>query len=335
MKRLLCTLLLGLVCQTSLPADQRHLGVNYTHWQIGANCDLTNRGILATYGQQGVRATVRSQLATMHGQGVTSLRFMIWYANTPAEPWGQVKVGNDGKLPKPLATNLSRFFSDVADAGFTRLTVSFAPKGSLGPQFEIYDPALLPLNWALVVQVRALLKASGIADTRIDLLNEGSPNLYHRVGPSYDANLLSYIQEMYQRYVDAFGNEDVTVSAISEDPDALPALIEIFQGAGRPMPQWYDVHAYMWWYVDLAQGIEDALTQDDAALSAAGLTTQPMVLGESYYGATAVATGALNYLASTTRPLTEVMTWAQTQDSPCQPMNVTPPYNVNALEPLR
>jgi hypothetical protein len=309
--------------------------VNYTHWQVGESCNLTNRGILATYHQRGVRATVQSQLSAMRAQGVTSLRFMIWYAATPAESWGQVQIGSDGRLPKRLATNLTQFFSDVDAAGFARLSVSFAPKGTIGPQFENYNPALLPLNWALLVQVRGLLKSSGIADTRIDLLNEGSPNLYSRSGPSYDANLADYLQQMYRRYVDAYGAADVTVSAISEDPSALPALLTILQGAGRPMPQWYEVHAYMWWYADLSDGIADALRQNDVALSAAGLTTEPMVLGETYYGTVAVATGALTYLAGTTRPLADVMAWAQTPSTLCQPFNVTPPYTVAALESLR
>jgi len=317
------------------PASARYLGVNYTHWLIGANCDLTNHGILATYKDPGVRATVQGQLATMHAQGVTSLRFMIWYGLTPAESWGQVQVGADGKLSKTLETNLSRFFADVQHAGFARLSVSFGPKGSIGPQFTNYDPAQLPLDWALLVQVRGLLKAAGIPDTRVDLLNEGSPNIYGRNGPNYDANLTSYLQEIYRRYVDAYGTADVTVSAVSEDPQALPALLTILQGSGRPMPVWYEVHAYMWWYQSLAQGIHDALAQDDAALSSAGLTTQTLSLGETYYGTSEVATGALSYLAGTTRPLSEVMTWAQTVNPPCQPMNVSPPYNVTALEPLR
>lgn len=331
----LCALILCLACSTPLSADERYLGVNYTHWQVGASCDLTNRGILATYHQRGVRELVQSQLLAMREQGVTSLRFMVWYAATPSESWGQVQIGRDGRLPRKLATNLTRFFSDVDAAGFTRLSVSFAPKGTIGPQFANYDPALLPLNWALLVQVRGLLKASGIADTRLDLLNEGSPNLYTRTGPSYDDNLTDYLQEMYRRYVDAYGHADVTVSAVSEDPSALPALLTILQGAGRPLPQWYEVHAYMWWYDDLAEGIADALRQNDLALSAVGLTTQPLVLGETYYGAAAVATGALTYLAGTTRPLDEVMTWAQTPSAACQPFNVTPPYTVGELEPLR
>jgi hypothetical protein len=278
---------------------------------------------------------VQSQLSAMRAKGVTSLRFMIWYAASPAESWGQVQIDREGRLPKKLATNLSQFFSDVRAAGFTRLSVSFAPKGTIGPQFTNYNPALLRLNWGLLVQVRGLLKSSGVADTRVDLLNEGSPNLYSRTGPSYDANLTNYLQEMYRRYVDAYGNADVTVSAISEDPSALPALLTILQGAGRPLPQWYEIHAYMWWYADLADGIADALRQNDVALSAVGLTTQPIVLGETFYGDAAVATGALTYLAGTTRPLAEVMAWAMTPSAACQPFNVTPPYTVSALESLR
>ena len=331
----LCALILCLSCSTPLFADNRYLGVNYTHWQVGAGCDLTNRGILVTYHRSGVRATVKSQLSAMRAQKMTSLRFMIWYGTTPEESWGQVQVGRDGRLSKRLAMNLAQFLSDVDAAGFTRLSVSFAPKGTIGPQFANYDPASLTLNWAFLVQVRGLLKSSGIADTRVDLLNEGSPNLYTRSGPSYDANLTDYLQEIYRRYVDAFGHTDVTVSAISEDPSALPALLTILQGAGRPMPLWYEVHAYMWWYPDLADGVADALRQDDIALAAVGLTTQPIVLGETYYGDKAVARGALTYLAGTTRPLSEVIAWAQASSATCQPMDVTPPYSVAAFESLR
>ena len=308
------------------------MGANYSWWDIGANCDLADHSILLTYDQPGVRRIVQKQLLDMRANGLDTIRHMLWYSRDSEESWGQVKIAR-GTLSPQHQQNFRDFLEDVKAAGFAHLSVSFAPKGALGPQFEIYDPEYFEENWTFIRHIRGLVKDSGIADARFDLLNEGCPNIYSRAGSTvYDANLKAYIARLYSKYVDTFGNGDVTVSCVSEDGNALPALIAILQSTGRPLPTLFEAHAYMWWYPALSDGILAGLSRFDRTLRRHGLQ-QPLAFSETYYNNADVADGVARYTASTKRPLTEVTAWPISSTSAC--IDVPPPYNGDAYMDLR
>ena len=334
MKKRLGTILMVLcVLATARAAEaQRAMGANFGWWDIGADCDLADHSILLTYDQTGVRRRVVKQLAAMRASGIDTIRHMLWYSRDGQESWGMVQIVN-GRLPWKYQRNLRTFLNDIKAAGFTHVSISFAPKGTLGPQFDEYNHAYFSENWAFVRQIRGIVKNAGIANTRFDLLNEGCPNIYSRNGSAvYDENLRVYISSMYSNYVDTYGNGDVTISCVSEDPKGLLALLTILRSTGRPMPTLFEAHAYMWWYDSLAEGIRAGLAQFDKTLQANGLN-QPLAFSETYHDTAAVADGIAAYLGATVRPLTEVSSWPISTDSSCT--NVPPPYKADEYLFLR
>jgi hypothetical protein len=128
-------------------------------------------------------------------------------------------------------------------------------------------------------------------------------------------------------YVDAFGNDDVTVSSIAQAPadwTRLPNLIEALRASGRAFPTRFDVHpAYSG---DLA--LRD-LQATDATLAANGLT-QPVVIGETAYNNSGVASAIRSFLGNSSRPIEEVIEWPLTATRPCRDISVSPPYRADA-----
>src|SRR5205085_5220865 len=105
-----------------------------------------------------------------------------------------------------------------------------------------YDPSLFEENWQLIRFVRGIVKQYGPLDTRFDLFNEGAPSDYLATKTQVE----EYLAHMYSNYVDAFGNNDVTVSSIvgANDQSRIANLIDTLRSTGRPLPTWFEVHAY-------------------------------------------------------------------------------------------
>jgi hypothetical protein len=129
---------------------------------------------------------------------------------------------------------------------------------------------------------------------------------------------------MYSNYVDAFGNQDVTVSAIVgwNDQSRLSNLIDTLRATGRPLPTWFEVHAG-------GPTLLQDLQATDATLTAKGLS-QPLVLGETSYDDAAGADAIKVFVASSARPLAEVMEWPLRLGSTCNAISVAPPYRADA-----
>ena len=113
------------------------------------------------------------------------------------------------------------------------MTLAVDPRYSTDPaaRFGRYDPATLDETWGLISDMRPLLKQYGPAETRVDLLNEGAPP------PSGADDEVRYIQTIYTRYVEAFGADDVTVSAGFWV--GLGRLVAVLRSAGKPLPRWF------------------------------------------------------------------------------------------------
>jgi hypothetical protein len=276
-------------------ADLPLVGVNYS--TFGDNgCDFGGYGIVAA--GAGNRRLIRHQLAAMRAAGIETLRTFIWSMHDASgQTWGVVRLG------------------------FVRLSVSFSPQGPNDPIGDDYDPSLFDENWQLIRYVRGIVKQYGPPDTRFDLIDEGAPF----DSEATKTQLEEYIAQMYSNYVDAFGNADVTVSTnpSANDQSDLVNLINTLRSTGRPLPTWFDTHIYS------PDPLAD-LRATDATLSTEGLS-QPITVGETYYGDRSTAWALETFATTSSRRLGEVIPWPLVRGSSCTAISVPPPYRANAF----
>lgn len=306
-------------------SGQTWIGVNYTHHDNEPRCDLNRHGIVAGYHDVNVRNKVRSQLTEMRRVGIETLRLIVWHQPvTTGQTWGVV-AAPDGQLLEPYRSNLARYFADVRDAGFARLTVAFGPTGEANPVHTDYKPARLEDNWRFLVAVRGLVAEAGLNSFAVDLLNEGppgprSPELQDRVG--------DYLGELYGRYARRWGTQDVIVSVIaSEGVQEVKARLQLVLEASRTSagasPPWFDLHVGYDPVLALAN-----LRNADSFLDEQGLS-QPFVVGETAYDSREVADALAEFTKTSKRPLLEVLAWPLTRDRPCLDISVAPPYQMD------
>jgi hypothetical protein len=309
------------------------IGTNYTHYALNGKCStaspdavLNGTGIVANYTRPGVAATVSRQLAVMRARGIQSLRLIVWHQTDPGpREWGVVSSAG-GRLSDRDRTGLIGYLTSARKAGFVRLTVSFGPVWTNDPVLATYDPGKLDENWAFLRYLRALIKRFGPPSTHIDLMNEAPQS---SADPAAARRIRSYLAEMYRRYVQAFGSDDVSVSATaSQSPADTRARLDNLIGALRstwlPLPRWFEVHISYQGNQAL-RGLQVA----DATLAAAGLA-QPLVLSEVGYNEQPVAQAIAQFLRTSTRRVLEVIEWPLTADRPCTTISVPPPYTASA-----
>jgi hypothetical protein len=311
------------------------VGAAYAHWAT-FGCSVNGTGIVATYDQPGVRNRVRLQLAAMRAAGLDSLRLLLWHVtDTSGQDWGVVPSAG-GRLVEPYRSNLIYYLSDVRKAEFESLTLDFGPEYSNDPSEDVWDPAKFEENWSFIRDVRPLVKQYGPPVTRIDLLSEGAPTSYH---PEILERVKDYISDMYRRYVDTFGNGDVTVSAIAppepnEDitqPDTshrLQNLIDAFAASGRGQPAFFSIHVTTPWQPS-SENVLYGLRQADATLTANGLS-QPLVVSETAYNDREEASAIEQFRRTSSRPILEVQEWPWRTGSACKDFSVAPPFRADA-----
>ena len=298
------------------------IGVNYSTFGV-ARCDFSGAGIVA-YGALN-RRLIRQQLAAMRAAGIQTLRTFIWNMHDAStQTWGAVSsVG--GRLNPADTKNLINFVSDVRRLGFLRLEVAFSPQWTndpIGYPQNHYDPSLFDENWQLIRYVRGIVKQyGGPLDTRFDILNEGAASDYLAT----KTQLEDYVARMYSNYVDAFGNNDVTVSSIvgANDQSRIANLIDTLRSTGRPLPTWFEVHTY-------STDVLADLRATDATLTTKGLS-QPITLGETYYNDPLGASAVETFVRTSSRRLDEALTWPLARGSTCQAISVPPPYKANTF----
>jgi hypothetical protein len=281
-----------------------------------------------------MRRLVRSELAAMHAAGIQTVRILLWnMSDITGQDWG-VDPSAGGKIPEPYRSNLIRFASDVRSAGFLLLTVHFSPQwtnnpiGEYGPNgltTDRSDPTKFEENWSFVADVHKLVKQFGPDITHFDFISEGPPSQYQ---PAFIIDRLqNYIATMWARYVAAFGKDDVTVSIIAKGrpvdaSDRLQHLIDALRPTGLGFPDWFEVHPD--W---TSPEVFNELQAVDDTLRANGLSTQPLVIGESSYENPAVAADIRRFMDSSSRPVSEVYEWWQTTvGGPC----ASAPYRADA-----
>jgi len=318
----LVTALIAVAPQAESAADLQPLvGANYSHMGL-AGCDFSNEGIIAdgTFS----RPLVKQQLAAMRAAGIETLRLFIWHMHDASnQTWGVVTSAG-GRLGTAEQKNLVNYATDARLAGFKQLTVVFGPMWTndpIGFPDNRYDPSLFQENWDFIKNVRQLVKQYGPASTHFDLLNEGAPSDYLAA----KVQLEDYLARMYSNYVDSFGNQDVTVSSIvaANDQSRISNLIDTLRATGRPLPTWFELHAY-------SGTLLDDLRATDATLTGKGLT-QPITIGETNYNDADAANAVKNFISSSPRQLAEVIEWPLRRDSGCRDISVAPPYKADAF----
>jgi hypothetical protein len=313
------------------------VGTAFADWGVDG-CKVDGTGIVATYDHPGVRRKVRLQLAAMHAAGLDTIRLLLWHDVT-GDPTGGVVPSRTGRLEEPYRTNLVHYLSDIRAAGFDSLMVDFGPVGPNDPigagPVDQYDPSLFDQNWSFIEDVRPLVETYGPATTRIDLLSEGAPS----DSWPYKQRMEAYITEMYRRYADTFGTDDVVVSAIAppdpytditqpEPGHRLQNLIDALRASGRPLPRVFSVHVSTWWEPSAANTLY-GLRQDDAVLRANGLS-QPLIVSETVYDDPALAGAIATFMRTSSRSVLEVQEWPLTATSRCRDFSVAPPYRADA-----
>jgi hypothetical protein len=310
------------VPQAEFAADVLPLvGANYSHKGL-VGCDFSSEGILAngTF----TRPLVKRQLAAMRAAGIETLRLFVWHMHDASNQfWGVVTSGG-GQLGGAEQKNLVNYATDARLAGFKQLTVVFGPMWTndpIGFPDNRYDSSLFQENWDFIKNVRQLVKQYGPASTHFDLLNEGAPSDYLAT----KAQLGAYLARLYSNYVDTFGNQDVTVSSIvaANDQSRISNLIDTLRATGRPLPTWFELHAY-------GGTLLEDLRATDATLTAKGLT-QPITIGETNYNDPDAAKAVKDFISSFSRRLAEVIEWPLTRGSGCRDISVAPPYKANAF----
>jgi hypothetical protein len=307
------------------------IGASYTHFS-NQDCSLDGSGIVE-YGND-ARTRIKRQLAAMRAAGIESLRLLMWNQHdATGQTWGVVSSAAR-RLVEPYRSNFIAYLSDVRDDGFKRLTIAFGPQppnsplvyGPSGITDSEYDTSLFDENWSFIRDVRSLAKQYGPASTHFDLESEGVS------GPSDDPALAKvaddYITHIYRNYVDAFGNQDVTVAFVGvvgpgDAAGRVKKLVADLRASGRTLPTYFDIHP------SYAPRVLDELRAVDTALTQEGLS-QPLVIGEEAYDDPAVAHAIATFEARSTRPITEVLEWPLTADRPCKDISVSAPYRAEA-----
>lgn len=312
------------------------IGSLYSRWGL-SGCATEHSSIVSTYADPGVRQRVRLHLAAMHAAGLSTLRLGLWHGDDPSLGAALIP-SRSGVLGEPYRTNLIRFLTDIREAGFRSLTISFSPYATndpIGSPVNTYDSKLFEQNWSFIKDVRPLVKQYGPATTRLDLLMEGPPPTYL---PTY-AQLMSYMTEIYRRYADAFGTSDAEISTIAPpepgaDIDTQPEfghrienLIDALRASGRPLPPVFPVHIATWWKPSAMHALY-ALREADVALTANGLS-QPLIVGETVYEDRGYANAIQEFRRTSSRPILEVQEWPLERVSACTGFSVGPPYSAD------
>jgi hypothetical protein len=281
-----------------------------------------NDSIVPEYGRPGVRTEMQDDFAAMRAAGLQTFRIFLYHEH--GDPVNtNVMSSSGGHISEPFRTNLINLLTDIRAAGFLQVTLAFNAWGPNDPTERFsdgsaYDPSLFDENWAFIRDVRPLVKQYGPLTTHVDLLNEGASTPSE---PTF-AQIEDYIARMYANYVDAFGADDVTVSA--GNWPGMSGLVQALRASGKPMPRWFDVHPH--W--NPAAQLQD-LRSVDAELTANGLS-QPLVIGEDEYNDPAGAAAIAEFMGTSSRRIVEVMEWPNVNEGSVHPRCPYPPYRINA-----
>ena len=285
------------------------------------------RGSIRAYDEPGVRRQVRAQLAAMRSAGIETLWLILWHMTlVGSHRWGVVSSAGGG----------SRSRSDRTSSA---TSATCALQGSTVDRVVCPNVDELPLRTA-AIRLRAR-KAGGelelhprcecalegsrtsIDESRLD--QRRSSERFHPSGTT--ARDTPIHLRAHRRYVRAYGNEDILVSAIAQgDPSRLRQLVEILLGTGEQLPRWFEIHPSY----SAAEALRDLRVADAATNVERPLATVRDRRGSSTDDGP-VAQAIAEFMRTSARPVSEVIQWPLTADRRCENISVSAPYRAERL----
>src|SRR5690625_165151 len=242
-------------------------------------------------------------------------------------------------LPVNWLTNLQLFLEDVDSVGFDKIILVLSGVGAYS--FECgrdLDGLVNPTFKNALDQIMSVIQQSGNNNVIVSLGNEIAPSNYSSQC-SIDAKTY-VIKEIWEYYVDNYGVENVTFSAIlDKHPDfhiagnRLDNLIKAIKSVGKGHPSVFDVHAYGTQpeVVQQLRGVYQ-IYSDHGFLSNQA-NPKETIIGEVYYNDLGSAKGIKDYLENYDGynggkiGLSGVIEWPIKLPRGCEHVaNVEPPY---------
>ncbi|AHI02102.1 hypothetical protein GCM10010174_89050 [Kutzneria viridogrisea] len=256
---------------------------------------------------------VRYQLTGMHSGGQNRISLGLYHHHGAAT--GTVVDSTGGKLPEQDRSNLTGLLSTVKQVGFAEITVVLHPLAPNDPHgWASWQPELYQENWQFIQDLHAVVAGAGLP-YHLDLGSE----LTASTGQSV---VLQYDQQLWKDYTAKFGRTDtVGFSVNSQDWGSVLNLGKVY---GTSPPPLFDVHVYGDEY--------DQFVSVDNGLRQFGYTTQPFIIGESYYNDAEAAAGLAKATRATGRQVYYLTQWQRTRanNTQCADVDVAPPNDFSA-----
>ncbi|MBV8932082.1 MAG: hypothetical protein JO285_05970, partial [Kutzneria sp.] len=253
------------------------------------------------------------QLAGMRASGQSRISVGVFYHR--GADTGTIMDSTGGQLSEQNKQNLTGLLTAIKQAGFVEVSIVFHATTPNAPdEWEDWQQDLYQENWQLIRAVRAIVVASGVA-YRIDLGSE----LTASTGQSM---VLRYDEQLWKDYTTEFGSADtVGFSINSNDPGQVLNVGKVY---GTTPPSMFDLHMYGSEY--------EQFVYDDTQLRRQGFTSQPVIIGESYYDDKTTADALVRAVKDTGRPIHYLTQWPKTRanNSQCDQVDVAPPSDFSA-----
>ena len=256
---------------------------------------------------------IRYQLGQMRTAGQDRLTIGVFHHH--GEGGGAVMDSTGGTLSPTDLKNFSDLLATVKAAGFAEVTVAFNSQNPSNPdgwrswQQDLYDE-----NWQLIQKVHELVAAAKLP-YRIDLGNELTPSTGQSIVVRYD-------QQLWRDYTAKYGTADtVGFSVNSNDPGQIPNVFKVY---GKNPPPVFDLHIYGDEY--------NQFVGDDQQLRRQGYTSQPVIVGESFYNDPVAADGFAKASLDSGRRILYLTQWPKTRTNApqCDQVDVAPPLDFTA-----
>jgi hypothetical protein len=251
---------------------------------------------------------IRFQLAGMHKAGQNRISIGVFHHH--GADTGTVMDSTGGKLSTQDQQNLTALLAAIKQAGYAELSIVLHPLDANDPSgWSSWQEDTYLENWQLIQSLHPIIAAAGVP-YRIDLGSELTASTGQGV-------VLAYDQRLWQDYTAKFGRADtVGFSVNSNDPGQVLNVGKMYGSVPPPM---FDLHIY---------GSEYAqFVYDDNQLRQQGFTSQPVIIGESYYDDKDAATAFSTASKKTGRQIYYLTQWPKTRANniQCEQVDVAPP----------
>jgi len=269
--------------------------------------------------------TVRNQLKTMYDNGQRRIVLMLWFSHFDDLPhlsgksiWGHVLKSNGGNLIPQHQENLRNLIADIKNTGFEEIIFRYGAQGQNAPgllPWTTWNETLYQENWNFIVNTRKIINEAWCGDA----------TTCHGNGLKYDlgaeeggitGQAENYTKRLWNNYVyDAgFGKEDTigfsfalgsgtTVSRINK-------MLDIYDSTPGGRPSIYPFDIYEADSENEFKIIHNTLLQR-------GVTTEPIIILETYYNDPTQREQFKRAIDSTGRKVLFLAQWPYSRNSKC------------------